>query len=370
MRIGLVIYGSLDTLSGGYLYDRKLVEYLRAQGDDVTILSLPYRGYADHLTDNLSASLLKRLSNAHFDFLLQDELNHPSLFWLNRSLRRRARYPIISIVHHLRSSEHRSAIANLFYHLVERLYLASASGFVFNSQTTRSVVEGLVGGKRRCVVAVPGGDQLGVTLPPERILARAHREGPLKVLFIGNLIPRKGLHVLLDALARLDRARWRLTIIGSPDVDPPYAARIEAQIARLKLNPNILALGPQTGAALMDQYTNHQLLVVPSSYEGYGIVYVEGMAFGLPAVGTSGGAAGEIITDSVDGFLIRPGDAVALAGCIQSAIADRELLAAMSLGARARYDAHPTWERSARAIRSFLQRFPSAAPVTRRLDES
>ena len=52
MRIGLVIYGSLDTLSGGYLYDRKLVEYLRAQGDTVEVISLPWRNYAAHLTDN------------------------------------------------------------------------------------------------------------------------------------------------------------------------------------------------------------------------------------------------------------------------------------------------------------------------------
>ena len=53
MRIGLVIYGALDTLSGGYLYDRKLVEYLRAQDDAVEIISLPWRNYAAHLTDNI-----------------------------------------------------------------------------------------------------------------------------------------------------------------------------------------------------------------------------------------------------------------------------------------------------------------------------
>ena len=43
MRIGLVIYGSLDTLSGGYLYDRMLDEHLRRQGDEVEIISLPWR---------------------------------------------------------------------------------------------------------------------------------------------------------------------------------------------------------------------------------------------------------------------------------------------------------------------------------------
>jgi hypothetical protein len=48
MRLGLVIYGSLNTFSGGYLYDRKLVEHLRRAGDEVEIVSLPQRSYAQH----------------------------------------------------------------------------------------------------------------------------------------------------------------------------------------------------------------------------------------------------------------------------------------------------------------------------------
>ena len=79
MKIGLIIYGSIDTLSGGYMYDRMMVEYLRAQGDTVEIISLPWRNYAAHLTDNFSFKLLPNL-----DILIQDELNHPSLIGANR----------------------------------------------------------------------------------------------------------------------------------------------------------------------------------------------------------------------------------------------------------------------------------------------
>jgi hypothetical protein len=49
MRVGMVIYGSLETLTGGYLYDRKLAEHLSAHGDDVDVISLPWRNYGRHL---------------------------------------------------------------------------------------------------------------------------------------------------------------------------------------------------------------------------------------------------------------------------------------------------------------------------------
>ena len=56
MRVGLLIYGSLDILTGGFLYDRLLVDYLRREGDEVEVISLPWRTYGRHLSDNLSAA--------------------------------------------------------------------------------------------------------------------------------------------------------------------------------------------------------------------------------------------------------------------------------------------------------------------------
>ena len=79
MRIGLVIYSSLETLSGGYLYDRQLVSALRSAGDEVEIISLPWSDYNRHILHNLRPSLMQQLQYGRFDILLQDELNHPSL---------------------------------------------------------------------------------------------------------------------------------------------------------------------------------------------------------------------------------------------------------------------------------------------------
>jgi glycosyltransferase involved in cell wall biosynthesis len=96
-------------------------------------------------------------------------------------------------------------------------------------------------------------------------------------------------------------------------------------------------------------------LVVPSSYEGFGIVYLEGMGFGLPAIATTAGAAGEIVSDGIDGFLIEPGNAGRLADRLKVLNEDRDVLIRMSLAARARYLRQPKWSETAGRIREFLQ---------------
>ena len=97
------------------------------------------------------------------------------------------------------------------------------------------------------------------------------------------------------------------------------------------------------------------VLVVPSSYEGFGIVYLEGMAFGLPAIGTTAGAAPEIIEEGRTGYLIGPDDDQALASHLAALARDRELLTRLSLNAWQRYRRQPKWEQTAASIRSFLR---------------
>lgn len=351
MRVGLVIYGSLDTVSGGYLYDRQLVRHLERQGDEVELIALPWRGYARHLTDNLAADLLRRMSS-DFDVLLQDELNHPSLAWANGRLARRA--PIVAIVHHLRCSEARPRWQNALYRRVERRYLRSVDAVIYNSHTTRRAVEGLIEGERPHVVAYPGGDRLApLDLTGLKRPVRSGWSGPLRLLFVGNLIPRKGLHVLLGALARLPDVDWQLTVVGSAATDPAYSRRLRGRL-RPALAGRVAWRGGLADAELAVEMATAHLLVVPSSYEGFGIVYLEGMGFGLPAIATTAGAAAELISDGVNGYLVPPGDAAALAERIATLAVDREQLAQMSAAARERFARHPTWEQSTASIRAFL----------------
>jgi glycosyltransferase involved in cell wall biosynthesis len=354
MRAGLVIYGSLDTLSGGYLYDRMLVRYLQAYGDQVEIVSLPWRHYLAHLGDNFSAELYRRLRNLQVDVLLQDELNHPSLSRINRLLKGVANYPIISIVHHLRCSERRPAWQNRLYACVERRYLTSVEAFIFNSQTTRRSVIELAGQGKPALVAYPAGDRLSPMLSDEEMIARALEPGPLRIFFLGNLIPRKGLHSLLKALALLPLDTWRLAVAGSLEMDRAYSAAIMRQVQTAGLERQIQFLGPVQEVDLVKQFIRNQVIALPSSYEGFGIAYLEGMGFGLPAIASTQGAACEIITPGKNGYLVAPDDPDELAACLFQLIEDRELLARLSLDARRRFVAHPTWDQTMERIRNFL----------------
>lgn len=350
MRIGLVIYGSLDTVSGGYLYDRKLVDYLRTQGDRVEIISLPWRNYAAHLTDNLRFRLPRDL-----DLIIEDELNHPSLLLANRPPHP---CPVISLVHHLRCSELRPKWQNALYRIVERKYLQSVDGFIFNSKTTQGVVNELIGNGKPSIVAYPPTDRFsGRVISGEEIGERANSD-ELRILFLGNVIYRKGLHTLLKAVKR-QTSKAGVEVVGGLTAEPKYAEEMQRFATAHTLA--VTFHGTLDNEPLVEMYRRAHLMVVPSSYEGFGIVYLEGMGFGLPAIGTIAGAAGEVITHGEDGFLIEPDDDVTLARILDELANDRELLVRLSLNAVKRFKSQPRWEKTAGGIREFLYRMAGAS---------
>jgi len=354
MRVGLVIYGDLATSTGGFLYDRLLVDALRRGGDTVDVLSLPWKAYGGCLRQNFDRRLRSVLLSWDGDLLLEDELNHPSLFLVNRSFRRARRVPVISIVHHLRSSELYPRIAHQVYRRVERSYLRSVDGFLFNSSATRRTVEELITGPADGIVATPGGDRLGPGPAEEEILRRCETEGPLRVLFIGNIIPRKGLRILIEALGTIPSGQWRLTIAGGRGMDHAYAASVDRAVAAQGLQGNVRVPGQLDDARLAAALREHHVLAVPSHYEGFGIVYLEAMGFGVVPIGSRAGGAAEIIEHERSGLLVPAGDARALAAAIADLAGNRGRLRTLALEARRRFGAFPGWQESMGAVHRHL----------------
>ncbi|HUI70383.1 MAG TPA: glycosyltransferase family 4 protein [Spirochaetia bacterium] len=352
MRVGLVIYGDLDFPSGGFLYDRMLVDSLRRSGNEVEVISLPWDSYRKCLAHNVDPAIRVRLLGWKGDVLLQDELCHPSLFGVNRKLT--GSFPVVSIVHHLRFSELHAGPARSLQSAVERSYLRGVKHFVFNGSVTRRTVEALAGRPCDGIIAPPGGDRLGPGISAAEIRERSDQE-PLSVLFVGNLIPRKGLIVLLRALAMIPQERWRLTIVGSRAVDPSHAARVDRFISERGLAGKVRVMDHLDDSHLARELCSHHVLAVPSSYEGFGIVYLEAMGFGIVPIGSQSGGAAEVIQDGTAGFLVRPGDYQGLAKIIETLAEDRALLCAHATSALERYRAFPGWEQRMSEVGSYLR---------------
>ncbi|WP_299270466.1 glycosyltransferase family 4 protein [Halorientalis sp.] len=342
MRVGLTLYGSLDEQSGGFRYDRRLAEGLRCAGDTVELVELPWREYYRGLLDNGSQTLRRRLA-VDVDVMLQDELAHPSLVRTNRALG----YPIVSVVHHLRSSEPRR-LAPL-YRAVERRYLDTVDAAVCNSHTTQSVVTDL--GVDRTVVAPPAGDRLDPAIDPEEIDHRAEG-GPLRVVFVGNITPRKGLDTLVEGMGRA-AADIDLTVVGKL-ADEGHIERVRAAVREHGLTDRVSFRGRLPDAELAGVLESSHVLAVPSRYEGFGIVYLEGMSYGLPALASRAGGASDLVTDGETGALVDPDDPAAVARELTRFATDRDRLAAMGRAARARYEVHPDWAETTARVRRLL----------------
>jgi glycosyltransferase involved in cell wall biosynthesis len=356
VHVGLVVYGGLEETSGGFRYDRRLVSHLERRGEDVEVIALPWRSYGRHLLDGVSRTLRRRLDRP-FDVLLQDELCHPSLWRHNRRLERPE--TIVSLVHLLRSgrSEGRSAPRRAVETAVERRYLEGVDAAICTSRDTRNRTVSLA--DRPTLVAPPAGRVEEPALDAETVATRARADGPLRVAFVGNVIPRKGATTLIEGLSRVegpsrcDRA-WELTVVGSLESDPEYAASVADVATERGVRDRVTFTGELPDTDLEAVLERSHVLAVPSSYEGFGMVYLEAMEHGVVPIASSVGGASEIVDDGRNGFLVGPDAPGTVANLLERLATDRDELAALGTAALETAAAHPTWEETMDSVRSFL----------------
>jgi glycosyltransferase involved in cell wall biosynthesis len=378
LRILWVVYGSLDQQSGGYLYDRRVVGYLRTHGVEVELLGLPALPYLlgplHGLHPRLRAALALHQQARGWDAVVIDELCHPSVFMLAaaraRARRRRPpadlRPPLFTLVHHLRCREDRPPLARALARAWERRLLAYSAAVIVNSQTTARTVRELLGrasdeGAPPIAVCPPGCDQLALssaapTAPAAAAAAPADPRpttgGPVRLLATGNLIPRKGYDLLLEMLAGLRDLPWVLRVAGRA-VDTSYRRRLDRLARRLGLAERVAFLGELDGARLAEEYRAADVFVFASRYEGYGISLAEAVRVGLPFVAFAAGAVAEVVGGR--GLLVPPGDRAAFAGHLRRLIADpafRRQAAALSRELAAGL---PTWEDTGRGVLQALR---------------
>ncbi|MBN4075812.1 MAG: hypothetical protein COA71_02250 [SAR86 cluster bacterium] len=354
MRIGLLIYGDINTISGGYLYDRKLVEFLRQNGDEVSIISIKKTSYFKALISNSIPAELKQLK---LDVLIQDELVHPSFWRINYQLKKLLECPIVSLVHLFSSAMPVSPFKRIFFRFIEKRYLKSIDALILNSKETFYQAGLILQGKvPPNIIALPCGNNF-TEIEETKIVSSS--DG-LKILFVGNISLQKGLHVLIKAMYKLNNKNISLSVIGREDLEPRYIETIKKYIKINGFENQINFLGVLREEALKEKYLEHDIFILPSMNEAYGIVFLEAMQFSLPIIGCNVGGAKEIIEEKINGYLIDPDDSIRLAELINAMNSDRELLRQMSESARQKYLQHPTWNESISKIRLFLQKIVEA----------
>jgi glycosyltransferase involved in cell wall biosynthesis len=362
MRILLVVYGRLEQLSGGYLYDRQVVGYLRSQGVQVEILSLPACPYLlcplrlprAAAPERELRRVLRGAGKPPFDAVLIDELVHASVF---RYLKPPGRTPpgpvVVTLVHHLKSQEPIPAFLRAAARAMERRLLARSHGILVNSVVTGQTVRELVGGAIPLYLCPPGSDLL-----PELGAGDARGEAPgaadgaVRLLATGNLIPRKGYDLLLRVLGDLGDLHWRLRVVGRI-VDRAYRRRLDRLARRLRLEGRVQFTGELRGEDLAQEYRQADVFVFPSRYEGYGISLAEAVRAGLPFVAFASGAVAEVTGGR--GLLLPPGDLRGFGGALAGLIRDREArrqAARLSREVRAQL---PGWADTGRRVYEALQ---------------
>jgi phosphatidylinositol alpha-1,6-mannosyltransferase len=175
------------------------------------------------------------------------------------------------------------------------------------------------------------------------------------VVFVGRLIPRKGVDRLIDACALVRDRRLALWIVG----DGPQRAALEALAFERGLAGRVRFLGAADDAARDRALAQAWCFAMPAraeggDVEGFGIAYLEAAMAGLPSIGGRGSGADDAIVDGETGLLVDGTDVAAIAAAIERLIDDRAAAAAMGAAARARALRSFSWQANARAIARHL----------------
>ncbi|HEX8208558.1 MAG TPA: glycosyltransferase family 4 protein [Longimicrobium sp.] len=187
---------------------------------------------------------------------------------------------------------------------------------------------------------------------------RAERRPEVRrLLFVGQVLPHKGVHTLVEALALVAAepgSRVTLTIAG--DADNPYGHELRRRVRELGLEDAVSFRGRVPRAEIVPLYHEHDVLVFPSVWnEPFGITILEAMACGLPVVATGTGGSGEIVRDGENALVFGPGDAAACARQIGRLMRDEELFERIRRNARDSVERHFTLDRTIAEIEEGLR---------------
>jgi glycosyltransferase involved in cell wall biosynthesis len=336
----LLTLGDPNTLSGGYLFHRRLADLAPEADARLAFASFPVRPFPLAIADAPRVFRLPQVLAA--DVLVLDSI--AAAFAGPFLSLRPPRAPLVGMLHQPPGGIDYGPPRSSLQAVLDRLAYRRAQRLLIASQALAD--EMVAGGERpeRLFVVPPGRDVAAATGPPAGDLRHGRRIG---LLCVGNWVERKGIHWLLDALGRLPEPLATLHLVGNDDAEPAYAAGLRRRLAQPGLRGRVVVHGPLDTSRVAAMYAAADVFVLPSIKEPYGTVYGEAMAFGLPVVGWRAGNLPYLAEHEREGLIVPTGDVQGLAEALRRLAEDPALRRRLGQAARARAEARPTWRQVA-----------------------
>ena len=342
-RAALAVPGDLATLTGGYIYNRRLLSELRAQGREVEHVALG-PSFPDPTQADM-ADAARHLAALPADCAVM--IDGLAMGAMDRAVLTGMRAPIVALVHHPLAHEGGlPADRRVHLHRTERDNLALAAHVVVPSPHTAALLIADYGvAEDRITIARPGTD---------RPMGQLAKLDPPLILSVGIQVPRKGHDILIRALAEVADRSWQAVIAGSA-LDADHAALLSRLVAEAGLTGRIRLAGRVPGDDLARLYRQAQIFALATRFEGYGIVFDEAMAHGLPIVTCATGAVPDTVAPGA-GLLVPPDDPVAFAGALAQVLDDAGTRGAMASASATAGAALPGWHETARRVGAVFDR--------------
>jgi glycosyltransferase involved in cell wall biosynthesis len=186
---------------------------------------------------------------------------------------------------------------------------------------------------------VPNGvDEVHFRPPHERLPASR-----LRLVTVARLLERKGIQVILEAIASPEPMPVELTIIGTGQ----YQERLQSLVREFGIGDRVSFVGYVSNRDLPKYFRSADAFVLPSETESFGLVFAEAMSCGLPILASNVGGIPEVVRHGVDGLLCEPARADLLRGNIETFLFDRQGMERMGKSGRQRILDYFTWTRVA-----------------------
>jgi glycosyltransferase involved in cell wall biosynthesis len=254
----------------------------------------------------------------------------------------------------------REKSANLFMSYLAKLEgqtAKKATTIVTISKYSVEKIQKYYGIDPKMIHIVPNGVDTDFFRPKsDQIMTRQQfglREGPC-VLFVGNLIPRKGLPYLIEAAKQIIRKHPETTFAMAGE--GPLKDRLINSVQKQKIASNFKFLGKVEENLLPSLYNTSDVFVLPSLQEGQGIVLLEAQASRIPVVAFETGGVKEAVRNGKTGFLVNPKDSSALADAVIKLLDDKILREKMGLDGRKFVVENFTWDICAQKMLDVYQK--------------